>query len=190
MLPSLACLSLKAHPIDVGYDEADPPEVALDHLLKSVVVEPVNDPWESDKGFRMRTKNPEPGHEVGEHKLFGMPEFAPGTDHGGHFWLECVECIVVPEDDAKKGKVKSQITLALYSKGSDDSYDRQDFNAMLNSLAPGFEAPLLFKVDIKGTPKCTNNPFGTRQRMLKQVAFAARKLVTNAVMYSTEAESD
>lgn len=189
MLPSLACLSLKAHPIDVGYDEADTPEVALDHLLKSVVVEPVNDPWESDRGFRMRTKDPEPGHEVGA-ELFGMPESAPGTDHGGRFWLECVECIVVPEDGAKKGKVKSQITLALCSKGSADSYDRQDFNDMLDSLASGFKAPLLFKVDTNGTPKCTNNPFGTRQKMLKQVAFAARQLVTNAVMYSTEAESD
>lgn len=137
----------------------------------------------------MRTKDPEPGHEVGA-ELFGMPEFAPGTDHGGRFWLECVECIVVPEDGAKKGKVKSQITLALRSTGSNGSYNHKEFDEMLNSLAPGFKAPLLFKVDINGTPKCTNNPFRNRQGMLKQVAFAARQLVTDAVVYSTEAESD
>lgn len=192
MLPSLARLSLNAPPIEGRYDDASPPAQALNQLLESVVVEPVDDLQEFAGGVRMQTKNPEPGHEV-RSELFGMPEFAAGTNHGGRFWLECVECIVMAEDGAKKGKFKRQITLALRSAGSLHSYSSKEFDDMLESLAPagsGFKAPLLFKVDVRGRPTCTNNPFGTRQALLKSVVLAARQLVTNAVVEPTEPESD
>lgn len=192
MLPSLAHLSLKAAPIEGRYDDASPPAQALDQLLESVIVEPVDDLYEFPGGIRMQTKNPDPGDEV-RSELFGMPEFEPGTNHGGRLWLECVECIVMTEDGAKKGKFKRQITLALRSTGSLHSYSREEFDDMLESLAPAgseFKAPLLFKLDVRDKLTCKNNPFGTRQAMLKSVVLAARQLITNAVVEPTEPESD
>lgn len=192
MLPSLAHLSLNATPIEGRYDDASPPAQALNKLLESVVVEPVDDLYEFAGGIRMQTKNPDPGDEV-QSELFGMPEFAPGTNHGGRFWLECVDCIVMAENGAKKGKFKRQITLALRSTGSLHSYNREEFDDMLESLAPAgseFKAPLLFKIDARDKLTCTNNPFGTRQTMFKSVVLAARQLVTNAVVIPTESDSD
>ena len=52
------------------YDEAPSADVALERLLNTIVIEPIDDLEITPSGVRMLAKNPEKGYEVAS-ELFG-----------------------------------------------------------------------------------------------------------------------
>ena len=74
--------------INGRYDEAPSADVALEKLLNTIVIEPIDDLEITPSGVRMLAKNPEKGYEVAS-ELFGLSTL---ENTGGRFWLECVNC--------------------------------------------------------------------------------------------------
>lgn len=195
-LPDLSLLSLvdKTKPVDGRYDDADPAESTIAAFLDGGAwAEAVDDLQEvPGGGVRMSAKNPEPGHEVKSElfRLSGLFNTAAGTNHGGRFWLECVECKVIHDDEGKKGKVKRVVILSFHSEGSMGSYSKKDFDGALERIAPGFKPPLTFKADVNGKLTAINNPWGTRPNMIKSLALTANQMLLQAVSPDTEPDTD
>ena len=122
------------------------PTNAIVELLRSVDVEPLDDPVDTPNGMYMSSKDPPVGEEVRK-ECFTSQDGA-----NGRVWLECVQCEVL---DARRRKV----TLALRAEG--DNFSAKDFEeALTQELQIN---SLTLRVQKDGSTVFTNSPMNKKK---------------------------
>jgi hypothetical protein len=181
---------------------------ALETLLEPLTVEGQDETLQYANGMSVSIKNPQKGTVV-KRVLYAIPSAARGKtpdgikkrrmdDDTGEFSLQCVECVVVPDNAAER-----RLYLSLHSKGP--TYTDDDFRNALRLRAlmmdkdnkSDFDGSLLFKAPSQSPYSnvykkliSVDNPFKkNRSYMINSVVLATRQLLSNTKAGS-EADSE